>query len=439
MILATKQQPIYIKEDLTPVSQKFHVENTMKTQTSLDLLPVKNLDALLMQTYGPDFRIHDVEWKHLTDPGENFGSIILAVNISAEQNDRKRTLNVVVKLPPKSTYLLDLFDSPLTFKKELEFYTIVAPEFLKLQNESGISREALSAIVPQFLGGRLGLQDPQRFDEQAAIVLENLKSHNYITQDRIVGLDKMHMDFAISHLAKLHAITIGLKFKKPEFFKKTVLPILEFNMNNAAERGTQDMIQKAHNDYKHMKEAETYLDRIQKTIEFAHNNVTPEEPWATLVHHDFWVNNMMFKYDESGKPINMKIVDFQLTVYNYGVDDLVFFLISSSRKDVLDNHLDDMIDFYYDSFIESLKSLSVDTNAFPKSQFMEQLNQYAPIKFSQCIMMVQVIQAARGSVSQTESETADNCVFAGGLDDDNYKQKLLHVLHTFDRKGWLVN
>lgn len=410
----------------------------MKTQSSLDMLPIKNLDALLMQTYGPNFRIHDVEWKHLTDPGENFGSIILAVNINAEQNDKKRTLNVVVKLPPTSAYLLDLFDSPLTFKKELEFYSTVVPELLKLQTESGIPREALSVIVPQFLGGRLGLRDPQCFDEQAAIVLENLKSHNYTTQDRIVGLDKVHMDFAISHLAKLHAITIGLKLKRPEFFKRTVLPILEFTVNEAAEKGTVDMIQKAHNDYKNIKEAEAYLDRIKKTIEYGFTNLTPEEPWATLVHHDFWVNNMMFKYDESGKPINMKIVDFQLTVYNYGVDDLIFFLISSSRKEVLDNHLDDMIDFYYDSFIESLKSLNIDTNAFPKSQFMEQLNQCAPLKFNQCIMMVQVIQAARGSVSQT-TETANENVFAGGIDDDNCKQKLLHVLFTFDRKGWLVN
>ncbi|KYN31318.1 hypothetical protein ALC56_14199 [Trachymyrmex septentrionalis] len=406
---------------------------------TLDMLPVKNIDTLLMQTYGPNFRIHDVEWKYLTDPGENFGSIILAVNINAEHNDKKRTLNVVVKLPPRSAYLLELFDSPLTFKKELEFYSMVAPEFLKLQNESGIPRESLSVIVPQFLGGRLGLRDPQCFDEQAAIVLENLKSYNYITQDRIVGLDKVHMNFAINHLAKLHAIAIGLKFKKSEFFKKTVLSCLEFNLQEATKKATVDMIQKAHNDYKNMEEAEAYLDRIEKTIEYGFTqNITPEEPWVTLVHNDFWVNNMMFKYDESDKLINMKIVDFQLTVYDYGVNDLIFFLISSSQKEVLDNYLDDMIDFYYDSFIESLKSLNVDTNAFPKSQFIEQLNQCAPIKFNQCIMMVQVIQAARGSVSQTAAEDADECVFAGGIDDDNYKQKMLHVLYMFDRKGWLV-
>lgn len=402
------------------------------------MLPVKNLDALLIQTYGPDFQIHDAEWKQLTDPGENFGSQILAITVNAEQNGKKRTLNMVVKLPPRSQYLLDLFDSPITFKKELDFYSTVATEFLKLQNESGIPEETLSVITPRFLGGRLGLRDPQCFDEQAAIILENLKDDDYTTQDRILGLDKVHMDFAISHLAKMHAITIGLKLKKPDFFKRVVLPVLEYTVDEDAKDCVKDMVQKAYNDYKNMKEAEFYLDKIEKTLEYAkHVTITPKEPWTTLVHNDFWVNNMLFKYDKTDKPINMKIVDFQLTIYDYGVHDLIFFLISSSRKEVLDEHLDDMIDLYYNSFIKCLESLSVNTNIFPKSQFMEQLNQCAPIKFKQCIMMVQVIQASRGSVTES-TDTADKDVFKGGINDENYKQKMLHVLSVFDRKGWLV-
>ncbi|RLU16715.1 hypothetical protein DMN91_010783 [Ooceraea biroi] len=402
------------------------------------MLPVQNLEALLAQTYGSDFKIYDVEWKPLTDPGENFGSLILAINISAEQNNKERTLHLVVKLPPRSEYLLDLFDSPITFKKELDFYSIVAPEFLKLQNENGIPREDLSIIAPRFFGGRLGLRDPQRFDDQAAIVLENLKYLNYTTKDRILGLDKEHMYFAIGHLAKLHAMTICLKLKKPELFQKVIMPTLEYAVDESAKDCVLDMIKKAHDDFKCMKEAKPYLDRIEKTVEYGlRTTVTPQEPWATLVHSDFWVNNMLFKYDEFNKPINMKIVDFQLTIYDYGVNDLIFFLISSACKEVLDDHLEDMIDLYYDSFIECLRSLSVDTDAFPKSEFLEQLNQCAPIKFNQCIMMIQVIQAARGSVTEI-SETTDKDIFTGNINDDNYKQKMLHVLSIFDQNGWLM-
>jgi len=405
------------------------------------MLPVKNLETLLAQTYGSDFQIYDLEWKPLTDPGENFGSLILAININAEQNNKERTLHLVVKLPPRSEYLLEMFDSTVTFKKELEFYSIIAPEFLKLQNENGIPQEDLSIIMPNFLGGRLGLKNPQCFDNQAAIVLENLKYLDYTTKDRIIGLDRIHMYFAIGHLAKLHAMMIALKLQKPEFFKKDVLPLIQYTMTKSTKDCVVTMIKKAQGDYKCIKEAEPFLDKIEKTIEYGlHNVVVPQEPWTTYVHNDFWVNNMLFKYDKSGKPINMKIVDFQLSIYEYGVNDLIFFLISSSRKDVLDNHLDDMIDLYYDSFIQCLKSLNVDTDAFPKSQFLEQVKQCAPTKFNQCIMMIQVIQAARGTVSEINETTAKNDnIFTGNINDDNYKQKMLHTLSTFERKGWLVN
>lgn len=394
----------------------------------------------MKQTYGPDFKINNIKWKPLTGLGENFGSLILAVDINAEQNDKNKTLNVVVKLPPRAAYLLDLFDSPLTFKKELDFYNFVAPEFINLQREHGIPKEALSIIVPQYYGGRLGLHDPQLFDEQAAIVLKNLKSDNYTTRDRILGLDKMHMDFAISHLAKLHAITICLKLKKPELFENVILPTLDFSLSTEALTGVTDMVNKAYNDYKNLKEVESYLPRIEKTIAYECNmqNVIPEEPWATLVHNDFWVNNMLFKYNESGKPIDMKIVDFQLTVYDYGMNDLIFFLMSSARKEVLDDHLDDMIEHYYDSFIDSIRSFDVDTKLFPKNKFLELVNKCAPNKFGQCIMMVQVIQAARDKATEP-TKTAKKNIFKGGIDDENYKQKLLHILSTFDRKGWLVN
>jgi len=404
------------------------------------MLPVKNLEALLAQAYGSDFQIYDLEWKPLTDPGENFGSLIMAIDINAEQNNKEKTLHLVIKLPPRSKYLLDMFDSPVTFKKELQFYRIIAPEFLKLQNENGIPQEDLSIIMPNFLGGRLGLEDPQRFDNQAAIVLENLKYLDYVTKDRIIGLDRVHMYFAIGHLAKLHAMTIALKLQKPEFFKKDIFPIIQYTMNDFTKDSLINMIKKAHDDYKCIKEAEPYLDKIEKTIEYGlHNIVAPQEPWMTYVHNDFWVNNMLFKYDKSGKLINMKIVDFQLSIYDYGVNDLIFFLISSSQKNVLDNYLDDMIDLYYDSFIQCLKSLNVDTNAFPKSQFLEQVKQCAPTKFNQCIMMIQVIQAARGSVAEITEISNKTNLFSGNVNDDNYTQKMLHTLTIFDRKGWLVN
>ncbi|XP_043251019.1 uncharacterized protein LOC122396558 [Colletes gigas] len=407
---------------------------------SIDPLPVLNLDTVLTQNLGKDLQVKYLEWRPLTAPGENFGSIMLAIDVTVTRANKTETLNLVVKLPPTSAYLLDLFNSPVTFKKELLFYSKMAKEFTNLQLESGVREEALSIITPNYFGGRLGIRDPENFDEQALIILENLKCSGYSTEDRILGLDKKHAEFALEELAKLHALTIALKIKKPQLFQKMALEVLVEVMSETTEKCVIDMIRKAQTDIKDIEEAKPYLDRVNRTIEFGiqlnKNAKKPEEPWATLVHNDFWVNNMMFRHDEHGELIDMKIVDFQLCVYDYGINDLIFFLVSSVRNDILDNKLNDMIDYYYYSFIKMLKMLNVDTEKFTKQKFDEIVDYCGPVKFNQCMMMAQVIQAPRESAPEIKDLKDD--IFLNRGVDDKYKQKLLHIVHLFDKRGWLI-
>uniref|UniRef100_V9IMI2 CHK kinase-like domain-containing protein n=1 Tax=Apis cerana TaxID=7461 RepID=V9IMI2_APICE len=316
---------------------------------SIESFPIQKLDTLLAQTLGNNIQIKHVEWKLLNAPGENYGSDMLAINVIVTRSPKntEETLNLVAKLPPTSAFLLDLFNSPVSFKKEIQFYNSMAKEFMKLQIESGMND---SQLVPKFYGGRLGL-NPDKFDGQAVILLENLKCNGYITEDRIFGLDKKHTEFAIKCLAKMHALVIALKLKKPQLYNNIVTELLIEITNETTEKCLNDMIQKILIDLQNMEEIKPYMDNIKKSMEYckeqSEKSKKVEEPWGTMIHNDFWVNNMMFKHDEQGEIIDMKIVDFQLNIYDYGVKDLIFFLISSANKDTLDNELDYMLDLYY--------------------------------------------------------------------------------------------
>ena len=408
---------------------------------SIEPFPVENFNELLAQSLGKDIQVKQIEWRPLTAPGENFGSVMLAINVTLTRLNKTDTLHLVGKLPPTSAYLLDLFNSPVTFKKELRFYSAMAKEFTKLQLESGINEKDISDLAPKYFGGRMGLKDPEAFDQQAAIILENLKYNGFDTEDRIHGLDKIHTEFALEGLARLHALTIALKIKKPQLFQRMAAEVLTDVLNETTEKCVIDMIRKAQADVNDIAELKPYLDRVNKTIEYGiqmnKDMSQPEEPWATLVHNDFWVNNMMFRHDQRGELIDMKIVDFQLCVYDYGVNDLIFFLISSAKKDILDNKLNDMIDFYYSCFVRFLKTLKVETDSFAKQKFDEIVNRCATLKFNQCMMMAQVIQAPRGSTPEIK-ETKGDDIFLNRVGDDVYKQKLAHNVQIFDKMGWLV-
>ncbi|CAD1476435.1 unnamed protein product, partial [Heterotrigona itama] len=409
---------------------------------SVEPLPIQKLDTLLAQALGNDFRIRQLEWKPLTAPGENFGSVMLAITVTLTRPSNKtETLNLVAKLPPTSAYLLDLFNSPVTFKKELRFYDMMAEEFINLQAENGLNEKDLSSLVPKFIVGRIGLKDPREFDEQAVIILENLKFSGYNTGDRILGLDRKHTEFAVENLAKLHALTIALRMKKPQLYERIAAEVMVGVLNETTEKCVNDMVKKTQSDCQGIEEIKPYLDQINRTIERDNqakkNPAKPEEPWPTLIHNDFWVNNMMFRHNEKGEPVDMKMVDFQLCLCDYGVKDLIFFLISSANKEILDNNLDDMFELYYSCFIRMLKTLKVDTERFSKQKFDEILNRCGPEKFTHCAMMTQVIQAPKRNSSESKNVEGSD-VFMDVSNNEIYRQKLIHTVTLFDKRGWLL-
>lgn len=235
-------------------------------------LPVKDLEGALEEGLGAKPKIDKVRWRYLTDPGENFGSLIMSVDVDVIINENlPQPLHLVAKMPPTSPYLLDLFNSPATFFKEIYFYRKVAPRLLEIQTENGKAENELFSLVPCYYGGRLGLKNSEVFDDQALILLENLNYAGYKTQDRIVGLDKEHMEFAIKELAKLHAIAIAIRMKKPRVFDEVIVPGLVDGFNQTSANCVMDMINKATRNLKSTELGKKLEASIDKTVEHALN------------------------------------------------------------------------------------------------------------------------------------------------------------------------
>lgn len=76
-----------------------------------------------------------------------------------------------------------------------------------------------------------------------------------------------------------------------------------------------------------------------------------------LNHGDFWSNNMMFSYDCFGKIKDLMLVDFQVPKWGSVAQDLIYFLISSTKFDDKLTKFDRNIKFYYDNLVENLNIL----------------------------------------------------------------------------------
>jgi len=74
--------------------------------------------------------------------------------------------------------------------------------------------------------------------------------------------------------------------------------------------------------------------------------VVPVEPFAVLCHGDFNRNNLLFRYDDSGRPVDALVYDMATFRYGSPALDLSFFLYLNADRRIRDDHWDALMDTY---------------------------------------------------------------------------------------------
>lgn len=76
-----------------------------------------------------------------------------------------------------------------------------------------------------------------------------------------------------------------------------------------------------------------------------------------LNHGDFWVNNLLFKYDPRNNPVDLMFLDFQMSIYASLGFDLNYFLFASVQLEVLERWKN-LLEVYHASLRDTLTELS---------------------------------------------------------------------------------
>lgn len=338
---------------------------------------------------------------------------------------------------PTNPLTIEAFNSSESFKKEVDFYKLVVKELEAFAGQ-------VVDFFPKFYGGRLSLTGNEKADKDAVLLLENLKHQNYTLVSRYEGLDETEARFALRKLAAFHGIPVALKRIDPEAFRR-ILPHLnrvEMFRNAPPKQWTQfqNFLLDCISEKPELRRASETIRQNMKFGEVypTYGSSEVREPFATIGHNDYWINNMLFAYDPSSKlPIGLKMVDFQMPDYGSLARDLLFMVFTSVNKDVLEQHLDDLLAFYRESFNSTLKELNCHDLELTEREFEEELRREAPVQLEHVLSMLRVVHMKKTEGKDLEKLSEEDFAVREEQLAEGFNPKLWLTVGEFCRKGWI--
>ncbi|GLH13623.1 Uncharacterized protein GBIM_18155 [Gryllus bimaculatus] len=293
-------------------------------------------------------KVKDISVKMATTPGENYSSSIYRVTVELSNGECR---SFVVKGPPPGQTLREATLELDIFRREGFMLGDVIPQI-----EAMLEEAAPGQFPP--LAARCPLYDREY------LVMQDLATAGFKMADRKRGLDLKHSLLALRCLARYHAGTHALLRQKPEIADRLPSMWLKPHPATAAfvEGGVQ-MAADACRLWPGYEEYATLLDEF-KTIAMETflevNTPTPDE-FTVIVHSDFWVNNMMFRYDEDNpEPKGHRMVDFQGSTVGSPTLDLLYFLSTSVTEEVSADNEDLLIREYHRTLDDTLRLLRLE-------------------------------------------------------------------------------
>jgi hypothetical protein len=247
-------------------------------------------------------------------------------------------------------------------------YTNFKESLEKLVKSHGCSEEEFPTPLPLYFGGLCdGVND--------FLCLADMRPEGYKMPDKYTGLNFEEISLIMKDLGKFHGLTYSLiKYEGESFFTDVEgMHKLAHNFFTESNPMVDGMIEVMFGSGLHVAKeilskrnpslAEKLEHGIGKSevvplVKFI-GEMTDKRAFPVIVHGDFWVNNILIKYDQSGKPISTKFIDFQQTRRGNIYDDLAYFIFTSTTPAFRENHLPQMLHLYYKSFMSTVERLKI--------------------------------------------------------------------------------
>ncbi|XP_052890813.1 uncharacterized protein LOC128299019 [Anopheles moucheti] len=285
--------------------------------------------------------------------GQNFMSAILRATVhytlASSEPDHAETVSLIVKTKLANPELAEEADQLNVFGIEKTVYGPV----LKAVRELLTSFGDCTQFAPRFI-----------YEDEHALVLEDLAVKGYRQPDRRARLDQPHMRLIVQKLAKFHAATAVLGRKNRDLF--SVLACSSFSTEgNPVHLFYANAIQHCIDQTVQVPELNQYAEFLRSFLGQAIDRETKSYEsdgtgFNVLNHGDMWLNNLLWKYDADGAVDDVIMVDFQESFYGSPAFDLNHLLYSSANSAIQRAGFDELVQLYTDELQGALRQFKYD-------------------------------------------------------------------------------
>ncbi|CAG9833073.1 unnamed protein product [Diabrotica balteata] len=195
------------------------------------------------------------------------------------------------------------------------------------------------------------------------IVLEKLT--HFRANDLTELFTREQLLLVFQEYGRFHALSFAYKEKHPQEYQRLVSQIRDNYkhykdikmyveaMNYSHKICVSYLDDKIASDIKHYSQYATNAMEIYiESSQYKGNK-------SVVTHGDGWISNYMFHYDTTGKPLDLRFVDFQLSRIGTPVYDLSSSLYACSSPDLFSD-FNRLLEVYYSSLSQSLRGMDCD-------------------------------------------------------------------------------